>query len=248
MLLDLFGPAPAPPVNQAPTCSITSPGTGATVAAGFAVVVSALDDAAVSKVELYIDNQLITFKSAAPYTFSAPTSLAPGAHTVKARALDAAGLEGSSTVNVTLGQPQGCQSPADCPSGQTCESGQCVTLPTTNPGGIGSPCTQGSDCESNQCGSGPGGTVCTEPCDPSASPSSCPDGFECLAAGGGGACWPSTGAGGGSDGGPGNGADSPSTLTGGCGCSVGGRAPAAPLAGLLGLALVGWPLVRRRRR
>jgi len=249
-LMDLFGPAPTTPANQAPSCSITSPGSGATVSAGFAVVVSALDDVAVTKVELYIDGQLVTFKSAAPYTFSAPTTLAPGAHTVKARALDAAGLEGTSSIDVTLGQPVGCQSADDCPSGQTCSSsGQCVVLPTTTPGGIGSPCTQGSDCDSNQCGSGPGGMMCTEACDPSASPTTCPDGYECLAAGGGGACWPGTG-GGGSDGGPGgNGADGPTTLTGGCGCRVaGGPPPAAPLAGLLALALFGWPLVRRRRR
>ena len=248
VLLDLFGPAISMPANQPPTCSITSPTSGASVTAGFGITVSASDDVAVSKVELWIDGSMVTFKSTAPYTFSAPTSLVPGSHTLEARAIDGSGLQGASSVTVTLGQPAQCQNPQDCPSGQTCENHSCVLIPTS-PGDIGSPCTQGSDCASGQCGAGPGGMLCTEACDPSASPTTCPAGFECLPAGGSGACWPSGPV---TPPPPGGNPDDPvaGPLTGGCGCVVAGHgASRAPLAGLvLGLTLAAWPLARRRRR
>jgi MYXO-CTERM domain-containing protein len=251
-LLGIFGPAPATPENQPPSCSITSPGAGATVSAGFGIVVDASDDSGVSKVDLYIDGALVTFKSAAPYTFSAPAALAPGTHTVQARAIDAAGLTGTSSVSVTLGQPVGCSSTDDCPSGQTCTDHQCVVVSTPAPGEIGSPCTQGSDCASGQCGAGPGGMLCTESCDPSASPTSCPAGFECLATGSGGACWPGSGGGGGTgDAGPGgNGAtDGAHGFTGGCRIAAAASASTSPApAALVLLALLALPLVRRRRR
>jgi MYXO-CTERM domain-containing protein len=88
---------------------------------------------------------------------------------------------------------------------------------------------------------------CTQGWVAGASPSTCPDGFDCLSTGTGGACWPGDG-GCGDDDDDGTGADDGS-LTGGCGCTVGAAAGRGGLgAGLVGLLLAAWPLARRRRR
>ncbi|GIH76499.1 glycoside hydrolase family 6 protein [Planobispora longispora] len=78
-----------PPVNQAPTVSLTSPASGSTHAAGAAVPLSATasDDGAVSKVEFYVDGALVGTDTSAPYSHSA-TGLSSGAHTAKAKAYD----------------------------------------------------------------------------------------------------------------------------------------------------------------
>ncbi|WP_326824335.1 glycoside hydrolase family 6 protein [Streptosporangium sp. NBC_01756] len=78
-----------PPVNQAPTVSLTSPASGASIPAGSAVPLAATagDDGAVSKVEFYVDGALVNTDTSAPYSFSA-TGVAAGSHTAKAKAYD----------------------------------------------------------------------------------------------------------------------------------------------------------------
>ncbi len=112
-----------------------------------------------------------------------------------------------------------CEIDDDCGENQVCSDGQCVAAPFT-PGGLGSTCETSDDCDSGLCATQGDESQCTDTCDPAAS--TCPDGFECIAAGSGGVCW-------GSEGG------------GGCRSSTGGGLPLA----LLGVALLA---VRRRRR
>ncbi|MCE9574953.1 MAG: hypothetical protein K8W52_17520 [Deltaproteobacteria bacterium] len=91
------GPADA----VAPQVAISSPSNGATVHSGFAVAVSASDNVAVTKVELYIDGALVDTKTAAPYAFTAPTTLALGSHSIETRGYDTANMT-NSTVTVQL--------------------------------------------------------------------------------------------------------------------------------------------------
>ncbi|WP_434096173.1 glycoside hydrolase family 6 protein [Streptosporangium roseum] len=78
-----------PPVNQAPTVSLTSPASGASIPAGSAVPLAATagDDGAVSKVEFYVDGALVNTDTSAPYGYSA-TGVAAGSHTARAKAYD----------------------------------------------------------------------------------------------------------------------------------------------------------------
>ncbi|WP_433241038.1 glycoside hydrolase family 6 protein [Streptosporangium sp. CA-135522] len=78
-----------PPVNQAPTVSLTSPAGGAAIPAGSAVPLAATagDDGAVGKVEFYIDGVLVNTDISAPYAYSA-TGVTAGDHTARAKAYD----------------------------------------------------------------------------------------------------------------------------------------------------------------
>ncbi len=121
-----------------------------------------------------------------------------------------------------------CETAADCerPDEQECIDGFCFALPNT-PGGIGYECIGNEDCDSGRCGTLEDVSLCSEECNPEAS--TCPDGFDCLAAGASGACWPSADGGGGGGGG---------------GCATGhDSSPAAALILLLFVATIG----KRRR-
>jgi len=63
-------------------------------------------------------------------------------------------------------------------------------------GGLGTSCTENTMCASGQCAADDVGTMyCVEQCDPAKK--DCPSGFDCLAAGDSGVCWPGEGDGGG---------------------------------------------------
>jgi hypothetical protein len=117
---------------------------------------------------------------------------------------------------------EGCTTDAEC-GGGLCFNKKCIVQPFTTTG-LGATCTGGGDCESGQCAAADGEMLCTEICTAGAA-GTCPDGFDCLASGATGVCWPS-----GSD--------------GGC-CDSGGNG--APTM-LFGIALVGLVLRNRRRR
>lgn len=105
--------------NIPPTTSITAPINGATVSSTITISANASDNVGVAKVELYIDNALFGTDLNSPYTFSwNTTSSANGSHTLQAKAYDAAGNVGTSTiVNVTVNNPD--TQPPTVPTGLT---------------------------------------------------------------------------------------------------------------------------------
>ena len=78
-------PADATP----PTVAITSPASGAKVAAGFQVQVNTSDNNCINKVELLVDGQVAQTLTAAPFTFTTAATLASGAHTIEVKSYDA---------------------------------------------------------------------------------------------------------------------------------------------------------------
>jgi hypothetical protein len=98
----------AGPDTTPPTVSITSPASGATVAGTVTVAASASDDGSVAGVQFLLDGAALGAEvTVAPYTISwDTTTTSNGAHTLAARARDAAGNTAtSSSVNVTVAQP-----------------------------------------------------------------------------------------------------------------------------------------------
>lgn len=89
--------------NEAPTVSITAPGNGAAVSGTISVSATANDNTAVSKVDFYVDSQLIASDTSAPYVSDWDSkSLANGAHSITVKAYDAAGNMGSSAINIVV--------------------------------------------------------------------------------------------------------------------------------------------------
>ncbi len=101
-LVDLSAPAPD---TTPPTVSITVPSEAATISGTVTVAATAADNVGVAGVTLLVDGAPVGSEDTmAPYEFSLDTTtLTNGAHTLAARARDAAGNETNSTVvNVTV--------------------------------------------------------------------------------------------------------------------------------------------------
>lgn len=90
--------------TTAPTVSVTSPLEGATVSGKVSTGVNASDDVGVVKVEFYADGSLLTTVTSAPYAALWDTTIYPNnsAHTLTAKAYDAAGNQANSTISVTV--------------------------------------------------------------------------------------------------------------------------------------------------
>ncbi len=92
-----------------PTTSITAPANGATVSSVVSVTASASDNVGVTKVEFWLDGVLKSTDTTSPYAWSWDTATATnGAHSIQAKAYDAANNIGSSTsisVTVSNGTP-----------------------------------------------------------------------------------------------------------------------------------------------
>jgi hypothetical protein len=90
--------------TTAPTVSVTTPATGATVSGTVSVAASASDNIGVSKVEFYVNSVLAATDTASPYTYSWNTALVSnGTYSVMAKAYDAAGnVRQSAAVQVTV--------------------------------------------------------------------------------------------------------------------------------------------------
>lgn len=95
---------PSAPVDTAPTATIASPSSGNIIYAVDTIVVSATDDRKVTKVELYVNNQLAATDSAAPYMFVWDTEQwNDGTYSLQAKAYDEPGHVGNSpVVTVTI--------------------------------------------------------------------------------------------------------------------------------------------------
>jgi hypothetical protein len=96
-------PPPPAPTNAAPTVSLTSPTDGSTFNSTLNLAADARDDNGVTKVEFYFDGNLKATDTTAPYSYSFTVrrKTSYGAHTVAAKAYDAAGLTASSSATVT---------------------------------------------------------------------------------------------------------------------------------------------------
>jgi hypothetical protein len=100
-----------PPDTTPPTVSLTSPASGATLSGAVSITASATDNVGVARVEFYVDGALLGTSTAAPYSASwSTTSATNAAHTLLAKAWDAAGNVGTSqavTVTVSNGGSSG---------------------------------------------------------------------------------------------------------------------------------------------
>jgi hypothetical protein len=96
-----------PADTTAPTTAITAPVSGGTVNGTTTVTANASDNVSVTKVDFYLDGNLISSDATSPYSFGwTTTSVTNGSHSLLTKAYDAAGNIGtSSTVTVTVNNP-----------------------------------------------------------------------------------------------------------------------------------------------
>jgi len=148
---------------------ITSPQEGAQVQANLNLQANVTDDVGVTKVDVFLDNKLITSKGAAPWSF--PVVLPVGKHTLRVEGRDAAGKMGSAAVTVHV-------------AGSTSPPSTSPPPPSTSPAapgkGYGEVCGAARECDSNLCANDLtlGKQYCTRTCDQS---SPCPVGSDCFA-------------------------------------------------------------------
>lgn len=92
------------PDTVAPVTTITAPAANASLSMTQSVTATATDAVGVTKVEFYMDGQLLASDTAAPYSYSLDTTkYTTGTHSLQTKAYDAAGNTGSSTaVSVTI--------------------------------------------------------------------------------------------------------------------------------------------------
>jgi len=155
-----------------------------------------------------------------PWLWISPDSHADGYIDIEVKAytdIDSVTVE---ALTVLKGAP--CTDASMCNDLQFCEDGRCKT-PIAE-GELGEACEIVTDCKSGFCADNGGEKLCSQTCDPNSLLDDCGDGFECLAGGGSGICWPEGG--------------------GGCGCTAGGD-EGAPIGGLL--LLIGIAIAFRKR-
>ena len=94
------------PDVTAPLVSFSSPAAGATVKGTTSLYVGANDGVGVTQVEFYDGATLLGTDTTSPYSYAwNTTGVANGAHTLTARAYDAAGNMNSATLSVTVNNP-----------------------------------------------------------------------------------------------------------------------------------------------
>jgi len=91
------------PDTTAPVATISSPTNKSTISGSISVSVQGADNIGVTRLELYLDTQLVAQSAGASATFSLNTlSYTNGTHTLQARAYDAAGNIGTASISVTI--------------------------------------------------------------------------------------------------------------------------------------------------
>lgn len=93
----------SPPADGTPpTVSITSPANGATISGSVVVSANASDNVAVTRVEIYLDSNLIATLPSSPYQTSLNTlSYSNASHTIKAKAYDSS-QSTETTISITI--------------------------------------------------------------------------------------------------------------------------------------------------
>ncbi|MFP2908599.1 M20/M25/M40 family metallo-hydrolase [Pyxidicoccus sp. 3LFB2] len=118
--------------TTAPTASITSPASGATVTGAVTVSATAADENGVSRLELLVDGAVRGTDSEAPFSFAWDTAAATnGAHTLTVRAVDTFGNAGTSApvavtvsnTSSTAGYDATLKAPRCFSVSSTCDSG-----------------------------------------------------------------------------------------------------------------------------
>ena len=99
-------PPPPPPTGDttAPSVTITSPASGSALTGrNTTITAAASDNVGVASVQFYIDDQLVATDTSAPYSTSWNLrKVGRGAHTIRVRALDAAGNATEQSLGVTV--------------------------------------------------------------------------------------------------------------------------------------------------
>nr|MBA3821462.1 Ig-like domain-containing protein [Deltaproteobacteria bacterium] len=103
LLLERVGRAGTGDIEP-PVVAIISPQDGATVAAGFVVEISAIDDIAVTGATLSIDGASIAAIDDGPWRFTTPATLAPGRHVIRVEATDGTNAQ-TTELTVTIAGP-----------------------------------------------------------------------------------------------------------------------------------------------
>jgi parallel beta-helix repeat protein len=119
-----------------PTAVIVNP-VSSTVAGTINVNASATDDTGITKVEFYIDSNLVGTDTSSPYTYSWNTTTATnGSHTISIKAYDTSGNTGMASVNVTVENGTVTPPPTTACSGVSVTPGQFSQALVNNyPGG-----------------------------------------------------------------------------------------------------------------
>jgi hypothetical protein len=140
-LLQVLGPADL----SVPLVEITQPAQGTNVVAGFKIVAAATGAGGVAKVDFSIDGVLAGTDQTAPFSQSAPLTLATGAHTVEVRATDSAGKSSTKTISVTLRSSAPPADPGDEPEDPSAFGGCAVGGVGQGPGRRGGEGEGGAD-------------------------------------------------------------------------------------------------------
>ncbi|MBI2898453.1 MAG: Ig-like domain-containing protein [Deltaproteobacteria bacterium] len=242
-LMGVLGPAEEQ--DSPPSVAITRPADGAEVSQGFTVDVEANDDNGVTRVDLYVDGELVDTDNSSPWSLDAPDDLGAGPHQVEVRAVDGAAGVGSDSITVDVNGDD--PDPGDDPDDDDDDADPGVDPgddpdPGVDPGQLGEfgdACSRGDGCSSRACVTvDEGDGYCTESCDGD----SCPYGFSCSDTAQGAFCMLEDEGG---FGGGGGGEDTGAGLTASS-CSASG-APNGSSSWLLAcVALLGLALLRRK--
>ncbi len=101
--LEAFRAAVAAPDTEAPSVTIDSPAPGASLSDVVTVSATAADNAGVDRVELYVGDNLVETRAAAPFDFQLATRVfADGSYPLRVKAYDAAGNVATAEVSVSI--------------------------------------------------------------------------------------------------------------------------------------------------
>lgn len=232
-LTGTFGPGT--PITGNPTAKVLSPANGASVSGSFIVGVDAADKRGIDRIELWLNGykwaeyteKRTPDKQVGTIVINAPANVPNGVIDVQVKAFNDIQLNTTSaTVTVTKGAP--CTSADSCATGQKCEAGKCFWDAPT--GQLGDACDYPQFCVGGRCEDAGGGKSCTQTCFVGVA-GTCPENFECVAAGAAGLCFAAAPAEG-----------------GGC-CSVGQDTDATLLVNAgIGALFLGLVVGRRKRK
>jgi hypothetical protein len=185
------------PSTGNPKVKIESPMANATINGAFTVATTASDRRGIERLELWLNGyKWATYtEKRAPdrqmglSSIPAPASVPNGVIDIEVKAFnDLQMTTTSSKVTVTKGAP--CTTATSCATGQKCEAGKCFWDPPTAE--IGAACEFAQFCKSGRCEDAGGGKTCTSECFQGVA-GSCPDKYECIAAGATGLCFAAAG-------------------------------------------------------